>query len=371
KLKEPVRLRAKKLVNGNRSLYLDTYIEGKRSYEFLRLYLIPEKTDSDKTLNAATLKAATAIKAKRILAQIYGKADIKTEGGDMTATEWITKIIEKKSGLGSHSSIRLMRRLMKHLAIHIPDLLLKDIDRSVCVGFADYLRSATTLNSKKTLSVSTQCELLNGFSIMLNEAVREGLMARNPMCMLKASERIKKPESTRECLSQEEVKRLIRISENNIKVGDDVAAFLFCCFCGLRYSDVTALKWENIVAIDGGKEIRITMKKTKRQVVIPLSIQASSLLPAKGEPTDSVFSFPSYFVTLRKLRKLAAAAEIKKKVTFHVSRHTFATMMLTAGAGLYTISKLIGHADIRTTQIYSKVVDRKKREAIALLDSLF
>ena len=371
KLKEPVRLRAKKLVNGNRSLYLDTYTEGKRSYEFLRLYLIPEKTDSDKSLNAATLKAATTIKAKRILALINGKADIKTVGGDMTATEWITKIIEKKSGLGSHSSIRLMRRLMKHLAINMPDLLLKDIDRSVCVGFVGYLRSATALNSNKTLSVGTQCELLNGLSIMLNEAVREGLMARNPMCMLNASERIRKPESTRECLNQEEVKRLIRISGNNIKVGDDVAAFLFCCFCGLRYSDVTALKWENIVDIAGGKEIRITMKKTKRQVIIPLSIQASSLLPAKGVPSDSVFSFPSYSVTLRKLRKLASAAEIKKKVTFHVSRHTFATMMLTAGADLYTISKLVGHADIRTTQIYSKVVDRKKREAIALLDRLF
>ena len=134
KIKEPVRLRAKKLVNGNRSLYLDTYIEGKRSYEFLRLYLIPEKTDSDKTLNAATLKAATAIKAKRILAQIYGKADIKTEGGDMTATEWITKIIEKKSGLGSHSSIRLMRRLMKHLAIHIPSRYLILISRLLTIA---------------------------------------------------------------------------------------------------------------------------------------------------------------------------------------------------------------------------------------------
>lgn len=371
KMKEPVRLRTKKLANGNRSLYLDTYCEGRRSYEFLRLYLIPEKTDSDKDLNAAVLKAATAIKAKRILALINGKADIKPVGGDMSAADWIAKIIEKKTGLRSHSNIRLMHRLMKHLAIHMPDLRLKDIDRSFCVGFADYLRSATALNSKKTLSAATQYELLNALSITLNEAVREGLIARNPMCLLNSSELIKKPESTREYLTPEEIRRLINVSEENISAGDDVAAFLFCCFCGLRYSDVVALRWECIIDNGGEKEIRITMKKTKRPVAIPLSKQAASLLPTKGDPTDGVFSFPSYSITLRKLRKLAAAAVIKKKVTFHVSRHTFATMMLTAGADLYTISKLVGHADIRTTQIYSKVVDRKKREAVALLDRLF
>ena len=371
KPKEPVKLRAKRLANGNRSLYLDTYCEGRRSYEFLRLYLIPEKTDSDKVINAAVLKAATAIKAKRILTVVSGKADIKLDCEDMSAADWIGKIIEKKTGLRSHSSISLMRRLKRHLAIHKPNLRLKDIDRAFCVGFTDYLRSATALNSKKKLTPATQYELLNALSITLNEAVREGMIARNPMCLLNASERIKKPESTREYLNQEEVKGLIRVSENNIKAGDDVAAFLFCCFCGLRYSDVAALKWENVVDTAGGKEIRITMNKTKRPVAIPLSMQASSLLPAKGEPTDRVFAFPSYCHTLSKLRKLAIAAGIKKNVTFHVSRHTFATMMLTAGADIYTISKLIGHTDIRTTQIYSKVVDQKKHEAVALLDTLF
>ena len=371
KPKEPVRLRAKRLANGNQSLYLDTYYEGRRSYEFLRLYLIPEKTCSDKAINATVLKAANAIKAKRILALVSGKADIKLDSEDMSVADWIEKIIGKKTGLRSHSSISLMQRLRRHLATHKPNLRLKDIDRTFCVGFADYLRSTTALNSKKTLSPATQYELLNALSITLNEAVREGMMVRNPMCLLNASERIKKPESTREYLAPEEIRRLINVSEKNISEGDDVAAFLFCCFCGLRYSDAAAIKWENIVDSLGEMEIRITMKKTKRQIAIPLSMQASSLLPAKGKPTDSVFSFPSYSITLRKLRKLAAAAGIKKNVTFHVSRHTFATLMLTAGADLYTISKLIGHTDIRTTQIYSKVIDRKKREAIALLDTLF
>ena len=371
KPKEPVKLRVKKLANGNRSLYLDTYSEGNRSYEFLRLYLIPEKTDSDKALNSAVLKAAAAIKAKRILALVSGKADIKLDCEDMSVADWIGKIIDKKTGLRSHSSIRLMRRLKSHLANYRTNLRLKDIDREFCIGFVDYLRSARALNSDKLLAVSTQFELLNALSIALNEAVREEFLTRNPMSLLNPNERIKKPETTREYLTPEEVRSLILVAGDNIKAGDDLAAFLFCCFCGLRYSDAVALKWCHIIDSAAGKEIRITMKKTQRQVIIPLSQQAISLLPIKRAVHDNVFIFPHYGVTLKRLRKAAKKAGINKKVTFHVSRHTFATMMLTAGADLYTISKLVGHTDVRTTQIYSNVVDEKKRQAVALLDHLF
>lgn len=371
KIKEPVRLRAKKIANGNLSLYLDIYSKGKRTYEFLRLYLIPERNAADRMVNSAVLRAANAIKASRILEIVNKKGDIKAPGDEILISDWIGRIIKRKTGQRSRSSINLMVRLRKHLYIYRGEVRLKDIDRFFCMGFADYLRSAHALNSTKTLAVSTQCELFNALSIALNEAIRVELLQKNPMCQLNANERIKKPESTREYLTPEEVRSLIRVSAANISAGDDIAAFLFCCFCGLRYSDVLALKWQNIIVKENGTEIAITMKKTHRPIAIPLSEQASSLLPSKGAPDDNVFIFPHYAVTLKRLRKAAIKAGIKKKVTFHVSRHTFATMMLTAGADLYTISKLVGHSDIKTTQIYSKVVDTKKREAVSLLDRLF
>ena len=371
KIKEPVRLRSKSLANGNKSLYLDTYRKGKREYEFLRLYLIPEKTAEDKAVNAATMKAAMAIKAKRIIAFVNGSAGIKNQPKPPSLKEWIHHIIKDKQGVKSKSSITLMNRLIKHLEKFQQAILLTDIDREFCIGFADYLRAAKALNSNKKLLQATQFELLNALSIILNEAVRAELIRSNPMRLLNASERIKKPESTREYLTPEEVKSIIEVSADSIAIGDDVAAFLFCCFCGLRYSDIVALKWQNIIETSGGKEIVITMKKTHRTVYIPLSQQAFSLLPKKGNPEDNVFLFPHYGVTLKRLKKVAAAAKVSKKITFHVSRHTFATMMMTAGVDLYTISKLVGHSDIRTTQIYSKVVDKKKREAVSLLDALF
>ncbi|MDE6548323.1 MAG: site-specific integrase [Muribaculaceae bacterium] len=371
KIKEPVRLRAKSLANGNQSLYLDIYHSGKRVYEFLRLYLIPEKTAEDKAVNAATLKAAMAIKAKRIISFVNDTAGIKNKANQQSLKEWISHIIKCKQRHKSKSSISLMNRLIRHLDKFRSSILLADADHEFCIGFANYLRSAKALNSNKLLLPATQFELLNALSITLNEAVRSGFIPSNPMRLLNASERIKKSESTREYLTNEEVKSIIDVASGNIAAGDDMAAFLFCCFCGLRYSDISRLKWGNIIDTDGGKMIAIKMKKTGRHVEVPVSEKASSFLPPQAASHENVFSLPPYGVTTRKLKKIAKAAGIKKKVTFHVSRHTFATMMLTAGADLYTISKLIGHTDIRTTQIYSKVVDRKKREAIALLDTLF
>lgn len=371
KIKEPVRLRSKSLANGNKSLYLDTYSNGRRVYEFLKLYLIPERNVVDKTVNAATLRAATAIKAKRILELVNGKAGIKTSDCKISIHEWIAHILKAKAALQSHSSMMLMKRLLKHLQKYRLSIGLSDIDREFCVGFADYLRSAHALNSPKLLKQTTQFELLNALSVVLNEAVRSELIVSNPMRLLNATERIKKSESIREYLTPDEVKSMIAVSSDNISAGDDVAAFLFCCFCGLRYSDVSRLTWADITDTGNGRKITMTMKKTRRCVEVPVSNMAASLLPVAGSANARVFVFPKYGVTLRKLKRTANAAGINKKVTFHVSRHTFATMMLTAGADIYTISKLIGHADIRTTQIYSKVVDKKKQQAITLLDKLF
>ena len=371
KIKEPIRLRTKKLTDGSLSLYLDTYYEGKRSYEFLRLYLIPEKNPADREVNAAALRAANAIKASRTIALINEKANIKEPASRLTLADWIDRMKDTKGNISSRSSLNLLIRLKRHLEKYRQGSMIKDIDRGFCIGFVDYLRSAHALNADKPLSPATQFELLNALSIVLNEAVRQNIIQRNPLTQLTASERIRRPESTREYLTPEEVGQMISVSKAHMEAADDVAAFIFCCFCGLRYSDVFALKWKHITETPVGKEIAIIMKKTRRQVTVPLSRHACDMLPPKGAPEENVFEFPSYGVTLRRLEKTAKDAGIDKKVTFHVSRHTFATMMLTAGADLYTISKLVGHTDIRTTQIYSKVVDRKKREAVVLLDKLF
>ena len=114
------------------------------------------------------------------------------------------------------------------------------------------------------------------------------------------------------------------------------------------------------------------MQKTKEPLYLPISDQAMKWLPQKGEAIDSDLIFPlTHEGTINKiLQQWAKAAGVTKHISFHVSRHTHATMMLTLGADLYTVSKLLGHKNIATTQIYAKIVDKKKEEAISLIPNL-
>ena len=380
KPKEPVRLRSKPLSNGNYSLYLDYYEKGKREYEFLKLYLRPENTPEDRAANRYTLMAATAIKAQRLIAIINKRAGIKTSDQRTSLTEWIATLIARKRNKVSKSSIKGLERLSQHLDKYVQSIALIDIDKQFCIGFIDYLRTAkslkTSMNSDpqkiKGLSQTTQAEMQNTLSIVLNEAVREGLIQSNAIRLLSPTEKIKTPDSIRDYLSVEELKRMIDTPVNP-RAQIDKDAFLFCCFCGLRHSDVSELKWGNIVMEGERISIRIVQKKTKQPMVAILSRKAISFLPHRDTRTDDdkVFQLPAQSVTNKRLKKWAKDSNVQKNVTFHVSRHTFATLMLTAGVDIYTISKLMGHTNIATTQIYAKIVNKKKEEAVNLLDCLF
>ena len=122
---------------------------------------------------------------------------------------------------------------------------------------------------------------------------------------------------------------------------------------------------------DGQYQIETMMKKTKHSVSVPLSENALSFLPERGgaKDNDRVFSkLPDQPGNAdARLKTLIRHAGIDKKVSFHVGRHTFATLTLTYGADLYTVSKLLGHSNIRTTQIYAKIVDENKRKAVNLV----
>lgn len=150
-------------------------------------------------------------------------------------------------------------------------------------------------------------------------------------------------------------------------------AFLFACFCGLRLSDIKDLKWKDIKSGEDGTVVSKIQVKTQQSIIVPLSANALEWLPDRGDAKgeDLVFTLPSHFSINRSVKKWARDAEIEKNVTFHLSRHTFATTLLTLGADIYTTSKLMGHKNLRTTQIYAEVVNKKKVEAVNLMDKVF
>ena len=374
KAKEPVRIRFKALADGGKSIYLDIYANGVRRYDFLKLYLVPERTAADRLQNEQTMRAANAIKAQRIIDLTNGAAGIAPkQGGKILLLDWIRNCEAKKT---QPNTIRAYKNTYNVLAQFAPKARLSDIDRDFCLRFMHFLSNECKVynNEKnKPLAPRSAQHYYSLFVCAMNAAVHSGLIARNPNDLLIASERIKTSEAQRCYLTQEELQGIINAEPKSAGAADTKQAFLFSCFCGLRISDILRLKWGDISESKGQKRIEIVMQKTQEALYIPLSRQALAYLPTRGNKTETDKVFYNLTTSIRMnahVRQLAAAAGINKHVTFHTARHTFATLLLTKGADLYTTSKLLGHTDISTTQIYAKIVDAKKREAVELLDNM-
>lgn len=378
KAKEPVTIRFKQLANGNQSIYLDIYKNGIRKYEFLKLYLIPENKGDEaaRVQNANTMQAAISIKAQRIKEMANNQAGIKnTTGGKMLLLDWMEHVIEQKRKNGQSEKRAETCKCANLKLMEYVDgrkIRLQDIDKDFVLGYIDFLRK--TRNKRGgTLAAATAKIYYTIFANALKIALCDGLLAANPMDRVTAEE--KKPLGARSMarvfLTIEEVKAFQAVETPNGR--DTKAAFMFSCFTGLRYSDIVSLTWQDIHKTDNGLEIVKKMVKTQNDVCVPVSNVALRWMPKQGDAKDDdlVFHVPCVQWVEKCLKDIAKAAGIAKNVTFHTARHTFATMQLTLGGDIYTISKLLGHTDIKTTQIYAEVVNQKKRDAISKFDNVF
>jgi integrase len=142
-------------------------------------------------------------------------------------------------------------------------------------------------------------------------------------------------------------------------------AFIFSALSGLRWSDIEKLVWSEVQHSEqSGYYIRFRQKKTKGAETLPISEQAFSLLGERRKQDDKVFEGLYYSAWHNlKLREWVMKAGITKHITFHCARHTYATLQITLGTDIYTVSKLLGHRHLKTTEIYAKVIDHKKQEA--------
>ena len=370
KEKTPVSLRFKKLANGGQSLYLDIYTNGKRYYEFLRLYLVEETTEEARVRNVNTMTAANAIKAQRIIEIANGKANIKGKSNlaNVLLSDWMAYYTAHKKRLGGNDKyLNQTKIITAHLINFNAKARLKDVDKDFILSFTEYLCNRKKPNGSE-ISHSTIKTYLSVFSSVLNYAVREEIIGTNPIGLLSRDERIKTEESKREYLSVDDVLRLI---DTPCKYDVVKSAFLFSCFCGLRISDIRDLKWSNILNANGRLVVSIIVHKTKNALSLPLSDEAVKYLPTRQDGSQFVFDLPKRSSLNTTLKSWAKAANIQKPFSFHVARHTFATMALTAGADIYTTCALLGHTNVKTTQIYAKIIDEKKDKAVDLVSNMF
>ncbi len=240
------------------------------------------------------------------------------------------------------------------------------VNNSFLQSFKDYLL--------KNLSPNSASVYLARIKTACHQAVRDGIFPRDPALDVS----IKKKETRREYLTLEELQKLAATPCSN---EETKRAFLFSAFSGLRYSDVKALTWRKVKPVDGGYVLEFTQQKTGEVETLPLSEQAGAILRNQASaqvspritttiPDEAVFKLGAQQTIDKAIRLWVKRAEIQKKISFHCARHTFATLGLTDGVDLYTMSKLLAHRDMASTQIYAKIVDQKKREAVNLLPML-
>ena len=370
--KEPVRLREKELANGVRSLYLDIYVNGKRSYEFLKLYLIPETNPQAKVQNENTMRAANTIKLNRILEITNNKAGLKNTSirAKMLLKDWMETFRQAQEQKGVKDQ-KLIHNTIHALTAYNINVAMRDVNRDYIIGLTNFLRNDYRSPRGKKLKDYSVINYLGCLRNALNMAVREDVIADNPIMKLSAQDKVKAPESQREYLTTEEVQKL---EETDSPYPHIKQAFLFACYTGLRCSDVRSITWGKIVK-DGEKyRLHTVMFKTKRPFYIPLSKKAMQWMPERGDKTDDDLIFeniPVQVNTKLYLQPWLDKAGITKPITFHCSRHTFGTMMLTLGADIYTTSKLMGHTKVEVTQIYAKIINKKKDDAVSLIDQAF
>ena len=233
------------------------------------------------------------------------------------------------------------------------------IDMHLIESFRDFLLKAPRGGNKSgTISQNTASTYFTLFKAALHQAFIDSYFDVDIAAKVKG---ISGVESRREYLTIEELNKLAATPCEYPMLKK--AAF-FSALTGLRHSDIRKMTWKELSVEGDHYRINFTQRKTGGVEYMPISAQAYLICGDPAEPDRLVFEGlqdPSWIN--RPVKKWIEAAGIKKHITFHCFRHSYATNQLTEGTDLYTVSKMLGHTNIRTTQIYAKVVDSKKEEA--------
>lgn len=288
-----------------------------------------------------------------------------------TLTSLLRHFATHKAGTSqSQAYCCMIEKTIRHVMLYSGDVPLEQVDTEYCRGFIRYLRTA--VHRGKPLAAATSASYFRCLNCAINWAVRHGTMPRNPITGVDPDERIHCTESTREHLTAAELRVLMSHPCPNSNVG---RAYLFGCLTGLRFSDINALTWGCVSDDNGRARITITVCKTRRTLYLPLSTQAAELMRLKyksgdGPQRQNVFNLPTHSHANRVLKAWVADCGIKKHITFHTARHTFATLSLLAGTDIYTVSRLLGHTSINTTQLYARIIDTQKDAAVDALGNM-
>jgi integrase/recombinase XerD len=359
--KQNVVLREKQLADGTLSLYLDMYRSGKRTYEFLKLYINPKaRTPIERQANKETYALADSIRLKReseinhnefgFVAPHRKKLDFILFYRDYI--ESYTKKDHRMMKGGFNAFIAYLETIGINTAKPLEP---KNITEKLIEDFADYLEDS--------FNGETPHSYFKRFKKAMRYATEKNIFTQNPAEKVSISEGegVKKA-----ILSIDELKALHRTQYTN----DDIRrAFLFSASTGLRFCDVNKITFANIDFSNSMLTIEQQKVKGKsKQVNVPLNKTVLNLIGEPGKSNEKVFNLPSFNAVLKDLQVWCKRAGVNKRITWHSARHSFAVNTLTSGANIKTVSSLLGHASLKHTQKYLHVVDEDKTKAVSKIE---
>ena len=338
-----IKLRYRKNPNNSYRLYLDYWDGDKRSTENLKLYVYGSNKNLE--IDKNTIRVALEIRQRK-----ETKMDIDNP---------MASFLSKKEVLDFIAFFQEFAKKKKHANYRVSYLHFKSfkktkllninkVDYELCERYRDYLLSLNISNH-------TAKDYFVAFKATLNYAVKLRKIKYNPAGDLT----IRFDKTIIERLTFDELKILYdtECKYDSLKYG-----FIFACYTGLRISDIRNLKFSDIV----DDHISIMQKKTRSQVYIKLNKTSERILTKqkKCQIDEYVFHIPQGGKSSKRLKEWVLSAGIRKKITFHCSRHTFGCLLIENGIEVFAVKKLMGHRDIRTTLQYVDKVDTVQDEAI-------
>lgn len=357
------------------SVYLQIIINRKPKRYFFKIFANPHQWNEKKQrING---KTKSIIENNLLLDQYESKIqaiilNFKLQNSDITHEQfenlffqiqnktsffdYANSFLKRNSAKYSKETIRTYKSQISKLKRFNSEIDIKDINLR-------FLESYLNHQLQNGYAKNTAYKSTAFIKIIINQAIKENLIKENPFKYFK----IKYQDGTRPFLTKNEVEKIHIFFSNteNKKLKNVARYFLFSCYTGLRYSDVKELSKENII----NNTIYIKVHKTNENLSIPLNKKAISYIPEENKSLY-LFSVLSNQKTNEYLKIIASECDIKKVLSFHVARHTFATLAIGLDIPIEVISKILGHRDIKTTQIYSKIVEDVKRKHLNKFDNM-
>lgn len=352
----PVYLRKRKNSDGSTSLLLDVWHNGKRSYEFLKECKLKKANNPiERQANKENLALAKQIRLKRSMqleSEEYGVIPSSRKNIDFLA--YFQGYLEEYKKKDSRLLIACFNKFKLFLVKEkkLDKLNTKQLNEGIVQKFKEYL--------EKEMKGETPANYFKKFKKVLRQALKDKIITSNPAAELtaKRNEGVKK-----DILNFEEIQLLANTPANNEEVK---RAFLFSCLTGLRFCDISMLKWESI----NGQVMKVKQQKTAKDVTIILNDSAIALLGAPQQGAALVFNLPSHTACLKGLRSWRKAAGIQKHITWHCARHSFATNIIFYGSDVNSASSLLGHSSLAYTQRYLRIANELKEKAVHNLPSI-